>query len=1176
MTKYNTNNPPGSASPKDVNDNAITLDNLVNSTDITTKDRLGNDRLTIKGLEEAATSAGPTVEAAVKALEQANLAREATQTIEANSSEYVQRAESASNLSAESARESAIYADKASAVVSEIITDAKVFDTPDEGILKTINGEYFRVWKFADSGKSFIYYQNDNGAAKEITSTISDAGVISLITPNRLSNLFDDGGFKSGIAPRVKGEKSLLNGVLIKDNDAYLSSIGCEYRLRKPATDNYNRGLFCVMRIPDYAIGKYVIMSSIVISTDGVFGGNDNCSFLADENNANIISNINYINYRKDIDAKKRCYATCVKIPENAKYLHIGKGGLTSTDPISITSVFYAFSDAEVSIENIKWDAPYSISDAYKLQEDELNFNFEENLIRFGDLDGAGKNPLIRSGSVVVDLTTQRTLIQRGYTKAIKWRNGNEYIGITSEKVGEYVGGYFLVYAEDPRDIPSVKRAVVYTQIGTVLTEAEFIDGGMKEVGRHLFLFWGYFKVPPYSDITWLGSTAAPVTNERYATAFSLFSSNTQFDMWPIVRRLAQRNNAKQLFNQYVNKHQSNDNVEIISLVNSDKIVVLGDSYTESMHTLKDKSYAANVSMLTDWRIEPCGVSGNDCIMMNQRVIDNTPTFGWGIRDMGASHVMLMSQTNDARKRSVSYKYWQNDLQRVIQSILAIGAKPIISTEHPRIDSFGYASIFNAARNAGADFFDIASNAHHFEFNTEPKLWSGTHPGTRTNSVIWNGVLNHLNHYPRPRTSIKLFRARNSADLLSQLLYDNIAERAEIYKEITLGHSAIHDKDAQYFDDVSALNAKDTSRTRYNSEYGNIVKGQPLHAVKYLLAEVVLPAFASDIQSLKVVIDASSHELYAINRLTQPAFTQTLYKTFISNESNVVIGDKYTDSVREFTVVGKVGDKIVCSPNRDPKDSSGTLTKISGSGAASLSYTRVEQGFDPNYYSHFDDKKGVWEKVQTELTGEELSKYMQGDKLSLLLVSSSTLTLSDIKFEYIGGDNKPVAVNRQHPIGSTELLLNTKFDAALTGWEVTGDITAYRPDQGNPPLGISHVVAIGAGKSISQLFTVPGLSQGGLLQFRVWCRRKVPLFSSSSDFSTSSITSDSFDFRKLSLYVGGISTELNKSTELNQLVGLGWQEVIFDYYHVGSGAIELKMTLQSSDDIEIAFVGLSV
>ncbi|MEY1032390.1 hypothetical protein AB7202_18830, partial [Providencia stuartii] len=93
MTIYNTKNPLGSTSPKDVNDNAITLDNLVNSTESTTKDRFGNDRLTIKGLEEAAVSAGPAVEAAVKALEQANEAKKTSDAIKADTENYIRRAE---------------------------------------------------------------------------------------------------------------------------------------------------------------------------------------------------------------------------------------------------------------------------------------------------------------------------------------------------------------------------------------------------------------------------------------------------------------------------------------------------------------------------------------------------------------------------------------------------------------------------------------------------------------------------------------------------------------------------------------------------------------------------------------------------------------------------------------------------------------------------------------------------------------------------------------------------------------------------------------------------------------------------------------------------------------------------------------------------------------------------
>ncbi len=84
MTRYNTNNPVPSAAAKDIHDNAIVIDEYANSDSATTKNRLGNDRLTLRGIEQAATSAGPTIEAAVNALTQANLAREAAEEAKAS------------------------------------------------------------------------------------------------------------------------------------------------------------------------------------------------------------------------------------------------------------------------------------------------------------------------------------------------------------------------------------------------------------------------------------------------------------------------------------------------------------------------------------------------------------------------------------------------------------------------------------------------------------------------------------------------------------------------------------------------------------------------------------------------------------------------------------------------------------------------------------------------------------------------------------------------------------------------------------------------------------------------------------------------------------------------------------------------------------------------------------
>ncbi|MEY0304873.1 hypothetical protein AB7W11_23605, partial [Providencia manganoxydans] len=125
MTQYKTNNPVGSPSPKDVNDNAIALDHIANPNDNITKDRLGNDRLTIKGLERSGVSAGPTVEAAAIALEQANAAKANSDEILKQTDGYIESAKHAAESSKQSAVDSKDYSDKArgAAIAAESIVD---------------------------------------------------------------------------------------------------------------------------------------------------------------------------------------------------------------------------------------------------------------------------------------------------------------------------------------------------------------------------------------------------------------------------------------------------------------------------------------------------------------------------------------------------------------------------------------------------------------------------------------------------------------------------------------------------------------------------------------------------------------------------------------------------------------------------------------------------------------------------------------------------------------------------------------------------------------------------------------------------------------------------------------------------------------------------------------------
>jgi hypothetical protein len=74
MTTYNTGNPVGSVSVKDLYDNAENLDQAVNTPETTWVDRLGHERLSLAGMASAAGDATIAIQAAQSALDSKNSA----------------------------------------------------------------------------------------------------------------------------------------------------------------------------------------------------------------------------------------------------------------------------------------------------------------------------------------------------------------------------------------------------------------------------------------------------------------------------------------------------------------------------------------------------------------------------------------------------------------------------------------------------------------------------------------------------------------------------------------------------------------------------------------------------------------------------------------------------------------------------------------------------------------------------------------------------------------------------------------------------------------------------------------------------------------------------------------------------------------------------------------------
>lgn len=178
-----TKKPVPSKDIRDLGFNSEKMDEVINSESTTYTDRKGRVHLTIKGLEEAAVSAGPAVDAAVKALEQANEAKKTSDAIKADTENYIRRAETAADASRSSAsnsQASAIRSENAAVKAESVVDVEGTYPDITTGLAATAEGKYFRVPQGEGSDLSFIYYQSINGEAVPAATALGNPDILSL------------------------------------------------------------------------------------------------------------------------------------------------------------------------------------------------------------------------------------------------------------------------------------------------------------------------------------------------------------------------------------------------------------------------------------------------------------------------------------------------------------------------------------------------------------------------------------------------------------------------------------------------------------------------------------------------------------------------------------------------------------------------------------------------------------------------------------------------------------------------------------------------------------------------------------------------------------------------------------------------------------------------------------
>ncbi|MBT2735129.1 SGNH/GDSL hydrolase family protein [Bacillus sp. ISL-7] len=608
---------------------------------------------------------------------------------------------------------------------------------------------------------------------------------------------------------------------------------------------------------------------------------------------------------------------------------------------------------------------------------------------------------------------------------------------------------------------------------------------------------------------------------------------------------------------------------QIINMANVDRIGFIGDSYTESIYSVKGKSYINKLSLFSDYNFENFAQSGDTYRGNLDRIRKKSPiyhtTLSW--QDFKPKYAFLTSYTNDLKY--MDNAQYANDLRAIVETVKSLGALPIIATEYHSTFGGGIQTLMRQiAREYDAEFVDIIPKVTQLRGTDYTDFWGGSHPGTRSNSLESDNHEKYLRQLPRPRQSLKVFRLRTgqTVSTLDDLVFFTNTERAKKFKEVAVGHNAL--TDPKYVDKVNS-----GAYSRVTSEYLMLQNGENVSFTDYVLISAVLPSTGLKLKTLRLLLNDTTVNVYVKNILASPYPSPTYYQRFdFTGTPTINVGDTYTSSDpafsgTTFTVSQVNGNSILMSPYKGGTSQAGTLTKVSGSGSASISYGYTAPGFDSNYPVG-KQNVGHWQQVSLsngkfDVPASLIADCVDYDKVHFLIQKAGAFNLNNISVEWSGKEDKVYKVKDlklEEPTGAEKLTQPfTGNSSQLSSWTVDGTVTPYVPADNNLPSGAVGCVDITTSNKVKQAFTYSNSVDDVECEIKVWAR----YFPAVSDpaGSTFTITEDSYDYAELAV-------DLIQGTQvftMKDRVNLHWKEVTFRAY-LPAGTTTQTIRVYSNDN----------
>ena len=517
-----------------------------------------------------------------------------------------------------------------------------------------------------------------------------------------------------------------------------------------------------------------------------------------------------------------------------------------------------------------------------------------------------------------------------------------------------------------------------------------------------------------------------------------------------------------------------------ITIQNSDKIAFYGCSYTESYYAIKKKSWINKLSNMLDIQLANFGVSGNRIVDICKRMRDNSNPYHStiGIKEIKPTYIAIQNIGNETLNTvGNNLDFYLGEVEEAAELVKSYGAQLLLGTDwvigNPSVDAL----LRDYADQNGYLYWGVGTISEKILTNKYAGFWGGGHPATRTNATIWQEYLNFMRNLG-VRQCIKVYRVRNEfkggSPTIQDLNYDTIPQRMVKWNEINVGE--IHLSETKpgwdYYDRLNEKSPKGDwayQTTRANNEYCNLIAKQNVSFNNWGLVEFILPVVKTDL--VKVYIKSADTGLkFYVKQSADKSYQYGTERNYCMFKVEKSVYDNFADVAEDSQYKSSnTGDAILQYKGRlkgydypgyylcfynstnstNASGRTGTLTAVSGGNA--ITYTSASSGLGKHSYSFFDSclkPLANFEEIASAYNATtgyyEIDitdyKYMQYDKLRVIVGKTGAFNISDVYCSVEGGIEKRIDKNifKSLKHQGTELMTDTGMGATYNEqWELT-------------------------------------------------------------------------------------------------------------------------------------------